>query len=522
MIARSPFPDVEIPDVTLTSFVLGQAERWGDKPALIDGPTGRTISYVQLAASVRRLAVGLAHRGFGKGDVLAIYSPNLPEYAIAVHGAIAAGGSVTTINPLATTHELANQLNDASAVFLVTHPVLLENARQAAEWSHVREVFVFGTGDGATAFDVLLADDDAWPEVSIDPREDVAFLPYSSGTTGLPKGVMLTHRNLIADCVQVTGFDVVDEGDRLVAFLPFFHIYGIWLYLSLSLSAGATLVTMPRFDVEQYLQLLQDNRSKRTYVVPPVLVALAHHPVVDRYDLSSLRWIGTAAAPAGPEICAAVERRLGCTVKQGYGMTESSPASHFIPESAPRRGAGGVVVRNTEARVVDIESGADLGVHVQGEIWVRGPQVMKGYLNRPDATAATITPDGWLRTGDIGYRDEDGYFFIVDRLKELIKYKAYQVAPAELEAVLLSHPAIADAAVIGSPDAEAGEVPKAYVVLRNEANADEIIAFVAERVAPYKRIRRIEFIDQIPKSASGKILRRVLVERERERQTVLA
>jgi acyl-CoA synthetase (AMP-forming)/AMP-acid ligase II len=274
---------------------------------------------------------------------------------------------------------------------------------------------------------------------------------------------------------------------------------------------------MPRFDLERYLELLQAHRSQRAFVVPPVALALAHAPVVDRYDLSSLRSILTAAAPAGPELCAVVEDRLGCTVKQAYGMTELSPISHLVPESAPRVGSGGLVVRNTEVKIVEIDTGRELDPNERGEIWVRGPQVMRGYLNRPDATAETITSEGWLKTGDIGYADEDGYLYVVDRLKELIKFKGYQVPPAELEAVLLSHPAIADAAVIPSPDDEAGEVPKAFVVLRDAADPNQIMDYVAARVAPYKTIRRVERIQQIPKSPSGKILRRVLIARDRER-----
>jgi acyl-CoA synthetase (AMP-forming)/AMP-acid ligase II len=517
MIFRSPFPDIDIPEMAITSYVLRQATRMADKPALVDADTGRAITYGQLEILVRRLAIGLADRSFGKGDVLAIYSPNVLEYAVALHGAIAAGGAVTTINPMATAHELANQLNDSRAVYLVAAPALLPNALQAAEWSHVRETFVFGEAEGVRSFNVLLANDGPWPDVTISSREDVAMLPYSSGTTGLPKGVMLTHYNLIANFHQVDGFQLLTEDDDIVFFLPFYHIYGLYVALCYGLAEGATLVIMPRFDLEQYLQLLQNYRSARAFVVPPVALALANHPVVDRYDISSLRFILTAAAPAGPELCAAIQTRLGSVVKQAYGMTELSPISHLVPESAPRVGAGGVPVRNTEVKVVDIDTGRELGSHKSGEIWVRGPQVMKGYVNSPDATAETITAEGWLKTGDIGYADEDGYIHIVDRLKELIKYKGYQVAPAELEAVLLSHPAIADAAVIPSPDQEAGEVPKAFVVLRSDADPEEIMAFVAERVARYKRIRLIEFTDQIPRSASGKILRRVLVESERER-----
>lgn len=517
MIFRSPLPDIEIPAQSLTQFVLRQAEPLAHKPALIDGTTGRVITYSQFATLVRRVAVGLADRGFGKGDVLAMYSPNLPEYAVAVHGAVAAGGAVTTVSPLATARELANQLNDAHALYLITAPGLVSTALQAAEWSRVREVFVFGEAEDARPFDALLAEDGPWPTIDVNVREDVVYLPYSSGTTGLPKGVMLTHSNMVANCQQVEGFTMLTGDDTIVTFLPFFHIYGLWLFLTYALAHGATLVTMPRFDLEHYLQLLQDYRSRRAFVVPPVLLALANHPLIERYDLSSLRVVMSAAAPAGPELCSAVERRLGCIVKQAYGMTELSPASHATPEHAVRPGSGGLVIRNTEVKIIAIETGQELGPHEPGELWVRGPQVMKGYLNRPDATAATITPDGWLKTGDIGYADADGYFYIVDRLKELIKHKGYQVAPAELEAVLLLHPAIVDAAVVPSPDREAGEIPKAFVVPRDVADADEIMAFVAERVAPYKKIRLVEFVDQIPKSASGKILRRVLREQERRR-----
>lgn len=522
MIFHSPFPDIAIPNVSLTSFVLKQACRLGTKPALIDGPTGRTITYGQLEEQVRRLAVGLSARGFGTGDVLAIYSANLPEYAVAVHGALAAGGTVTTINPLATAGDLANQLTDSGARYLITQPALLANALQAAGQSSVHDVFVFGADAGVTSFETLLTADGPWPAVDIKPRDAVAVLPYSSGTTGLPKGVMLTHHNLVANCSQVEGYDIFTGEDTMIAFLPFFHIYGLWVFLSYGLSQGATLVTMPRFDLEQYLQLVQDYRSVRALVVPPVLVALANHPCVDRYDLSSLRYVLSGAAPASAELCSAVEQRLGCRVKQAYGMTELSPASHATPECAIRLGSAGVPVRNTEVKLVDIATGEELDPQQQGEVWVRGPQVMQGYLNRSDATAATITADGWLKTGDIGYADEDGYVYIVDRLKELIKYKAYQVAPAELEAVLLTHPAVVDAAVIPVGDEEAGEVPKAYVVLREPASAEEIINFVAARVAPYKKVRRLEVIDRIPKSATGKILRRQLVERERERAVALA
>ena len=347
----------------------------------------------------------------------------------------------------------------------------------------------------------------------------MVVLPYSSGTTGLPKGVMLTHRNLVANMLQSTCALSIGEGDTILGVLPFFHIYGMVVIMNLGLYRGATIVTMPRFDLEQCLQIMQQYRVTFANVVPPIVLAFAKSPLVDKYDLSRLHTVFSGAAPLSESVATAASARLGCRVVQGYGLTETSPVTHATRvDAAPAKAAGiGPPVPNTEAKVVDVVTQAELGPRQEGEICVRGPQVMKGYLNRPDATAAMLDADGWLHTGDIGYADEDGCFFIVDRLKELIKYKGMQIAPAELEAVLLSHPAVADAAVIPIPDEECGEVPKAFVVLKGEATPDEIMAYVAERVAPYKKLRALEVIDQIPKSPSGKILRRVLVEREKAR-----
>jgi acyl-CoA synthetase (AMP-forming)/AMP-acid ligase II len=290
------------------------------------------------------------------------------------------------------------------------------------------------------------------------------------------------------------------------------------MILSHGLYRGTTLVTMPRFEFEEYLRVLQDYGVTLAYVVPPIVLALAKHPLVDKYDLSKLRAISCGAAPLGKDVAQACAERLGPSVRQGYGMTEASPLTHLTPMNLDKinRGTSGQCVPNTECKVVDVATGEELGPNQEGELWIRGPQVMQGYLNRPEETAVTVDPDGWLRTGDVGYADEDGFFYIVDRVKELIKYKGLQVAPAELEAVLHTHPAVADAAVIPSADEEAGEVPKAFVVLKSEASAEEIMNYVAERVAPHKKIRRLEFVEQIPKTASGKILRRLLVERERK------
>jgi acyl-CoA synthetase (AMP-forming)/AMP-acid ligase II len=522
VIFRSPFPEVTVPDVSVTSLVLQRALELGDKPALVDGPSGRALTYRQLADAVRQTAAGLARRGLRKGDVLAIYSPNLPEYAIAFHAVASIGGVNTTVNPLYTADELAYQLNDAAARYLVASPQCLDKALEAARKSTVQEVFVFGEAAGATPFASLLHDGGQPPEVPIDPGQDLVVLPYSSGTTGLPKGVMLTHRNLVANMSQFGPIQVVDDHETIVAVLPFFHIYGMVVIMNMGLHVGATIVTMPRFELEPFLQLLQDYRVTLAYLVPPIVLALAKHPAVDNYDLSALKTVFSGAAPLGENVAQDCAERLGVEVKQGYGLTETSPVTHSNPAGRNRPGSVGVLVPNTECKVVDLASGRELGPNETGEFWIRGPQVMKGYLNRPDATAETIDGEGWLHTGDLGYADEDGYFYIVDRAKELIKYKGLQVAPAELEAVLLSHPAVADAAVVPVPDEEAGEVPKAYVVMKGQAGPEEIMAFVAERVAPFKKVRRLEVVDQIPKSASGKILRRVLVERERERARLAA
>jgi acyl-CoA synthetase (AMP-forming)/AMP-acid ligase II len=518
-IFRGPWPDVEIPETALAPFVLRRAADLGSKVAIVDGASGRSYTYAQLADGIRRVAVGLSRRGFGKGDVLAIYSPNLPEYALAFFGVAMVGGIVTTANPLATAEELAAQLRDAGAIYLVTVSPLLEKALDAAGQSSVREVFVFGEAEGETPFAALLAEDGPLPEVKIDPREDVVVLPYSSGTTGLPKGVMLTHYNLVANLRQMDSAAPIAEDDVLIAVLPFYHIYGMVVLMSLGVCSGATVVSLPRFDLEQFLQTLERYAVTRAFLVPPIMLALAKHPLVDQYDLSKIVGILSAAAPLGRDVAEACAARLGCIVKQGYGMTEASPCTHIVPDELNRPGAVGLTTPNTECMIVSVETGAAVGPGELGEVWVRGPQVMKGYLNQPEATAATVDEEGWLHTGDVGKVDDDGYLYIVDRIKELIKYKGYQVAPAELEALLATHPAIADVAVIGSPDEEAGEIPKAFVVLKGEVSADQIMGYVAERVSPYKRIRLLEVVDQIPRSASGKILRRVLIEQERERAT---
>src|SRR5437867_3822230 len=515
MIFRSPYPDITVPDVPLQHLVLQRATGLGDKPALIDGPSGRTLTYGQLARGVERVAAALGARGFGTGDVLGLFMPNCPEFALAFYGALAAGGVVTTVNSLGTEQDVEYQLRNAAARLLVTVAPFLDRAAPAAQRAGVAEVFTLGEAGGTTPFATLLATDAPAPAVHIEPARDLAALPYSSGTTGFPKGVMLTHRNLVANLVQTDAVHHVAEQDRVMAVLPFFHIYGMQVVMNLALWQGATLVTMPKFELEPFLGLLQQYRITRAFVVPPLVLALAKHPAVDGYDLSSLQRMMSGAAPLDAALETACARRLGCALVQGYGLTEASPVTHANSDEpgTAKPGTVGRPLPNTECRVVDVATGRDLGADEEGEILIRGPQVMKGYLNDPEATGATIDAEGWLHTGDIGRVDADGYFTIVDRAKELIKVKGFQVPPAELEAVLRTHPAVADAAVIPLPDEHCGEVPKAFVVPRGDISAADLMAYVAERVAPYKKIRAVEFIDAIPKSPSGKILRRMLKER---------
>ena len=511
IIYRSPLPDVDIPAVPVTEFILRRAGEVPDRPALVDGPSGRTYTYGVLAEMIRRFAGGLAARGLGPGDTIALMAPNIPEYAIAFHGAAVAGVAVSTINPTYTAEEVRFQLQDSLASMIVTIGLFVDTAKEAAEGTGVQEIVVIGEApEGTIPVTDLLGE--PLDQVEVDLEEHVVVLPYSSGTTGFPKGVMLTHRNLVANLCQIEGGLAVEDDEVALAVLPFFHIYGMQVLMNGLLAQGVTIVTVPRFDLEQVLGLIQDKQVTRFFAVPPIILALAKHPIVDQYDLSSLRQVFSGAAPLSAELALEAGARIHCEVVQGYGMTEMSPVSHLTPPGQFKPGTSGVTVPNAECRIVDPVTGEDQPVGGEGELWVRGPMVMKGYLNNPEATAATVDADGWLHTGDIAVIDEDGHVTIVDRVKELIKYKGFQIAPAELEALLLTHPAVADAAVIGILDDEAGEIPRAFVVVKpgQEVTAEEITAFTQERVATYKVIRDVVFVEAIPKSPSGKILRRML------------
>ena len=515
----SRHPPLEIPGTPLADFVLGRAAARGARPALTNAATGHSITYAELPALVDRVAAGLAQLGIAKGDVCAVFALNSPEYVVAILAIARLGAVVTTASPAYTKDDLAKHLRDCAPRVLLTSTSLAPTWADVIQGTAVERIVTFDEPGAAVygraramSFAALTETRGAAPRVAID-LDDLVALPYSSGTTGLPKGVMLTHRNLIANMLQVDrASHYAHDADTTITFLPFFHIYGLTVIALLGLWSGATLVVMQKFELEPYLDLVERHRATLLHVVPPVVVALAKSPSVAGRNLASIRKLFSGAAPLGGDVIEQCTRRIGGVLQQGYGMTEASPATHITSDDPAeiKYGSVGTLVASTECRVVDPDTAQDVATGIDGELWVRGPQVMRGYFNRAAETRATLDGEGWLHTGDIGHADEDGHFFIVDRLKELIKYKGLQVPPAELEAVLLSHPAVADAAVVPLADAEAGEIPRAFVVLKGVATADELMAYVAARVAPHKKVRRLDFIAAIPKSASGKILRRLL------------
>jgi acyl-CoA synthetase (AMP-forming)/AMP-acid ligase II len=505
--SQAPYEEFPLPEVLRQSV-----ESFGDKPALISAD-GVTRTYREVWSNAHKVARFLQDQGIQKGDKVGIFSPNHVDYASVLHGILMAGATVTTLNPLYREREIEHQLDDAEAAALFVFSPMAAPV-EAARRNLPRLCHVWPIDDLPG---LLGGVSEEYRPVAINPREDVAVLPYSSGTTGLPKGVMLTHYNVACNVKQGLATRQLTSDAVSLCVLPFFHIYGMTVFLSGLLALGATLVVMMRFDVEQMLYLAGKYRMTNLYLAPPALLAMANVPNPSRFDTSSLRLVSSAAAPLPLEVAERVKSIYGCVVTQGYGMTETSPGTNTNPLDRIKIESCGPPWADTLEKIVSLDTGQELAAGEVGELAVKGPQVMKGYWKRPEETRACLSEDGWLLTGDIGWLDEDGYLYLIDRKKEMIKYKGYQVAPAELEAVLHEHPAVLDAAVIPKPHLEGGEIPKAFVVLREgfQASPEELMAFVAEKVAPYKKIREVEYLTEIPKTASGKILRRDLIERER-------
>ena len=522
-VVRSPFPDVLIPKINLYDYIFQNSASLAQKIAIVKGETGREYSFLEIEETTRKVSSALNRSGLQKGDVVALATSNCPEYPIMFLATLASGGVVTTCNPAYTDEELTYQFTNSSPKFVVTVPSVLPTVQKAAEKSGAEKIIVLNDteqrGSSFISYRSLVEDSGSRFNLApVDAKNDIAVLPYSSGTTGLPKGVMLTHYTMIANISQLKHpeiFSLHKEGTTIMGLLPFYHIYGMDVIMLSSLHAGSKLITLSKFSPDTFLSAIQKYKINLTHLVPPLIQFLANHPSVEKYDLSSIDQVTSASAPLSGELLTAARERIGCRlIRQLYGLTEMNGAVLIMPEclGMTKPGSVGVPICNMEVRIVDTVNGENLPVGKTGEMLVRGPNIMKGYLNLPDATKASITEDGWFRTGDIGYFDEEGCFYITDRLKELIKVKGLQVAPAELEALLQNHPKIADAAVIGIPNERLGEAPKAFVVKKDPTvTEDEIVNYVAGKVAKHKHlVGGVEFIDAVPKSPSGKILRRML------------
>ena len=503
-----------------------------DRPVMLH-PEREAISFKDVSLTFRELeglvnafANALRGLGIGRGDRVCLFMTNRPEYVVAFYAIARLGAVSSPMNPSYKEREVAYQLADAQAAAVVTQQDLLPIVRAVrGDTPRLKHVIVVGPGAEAAADAVRFADLIATattkrpPALSV-PGDELLVLPYSSGTTGLPKGVLLSHTVFLSNNIQFMSAIRATEADTFMVFLPFYHIYGLML-MGGAVHGGTRMVVMERFDMAECLRLIVDKRVSIVFVVPPILLALANRPDIGQVDWSSVKMFMVGAAPVAPELARRVTELTGVKVVQGYGLTEAGPVTHLNPvhdDAFLTIDTGGLPVNDTEQKIVDLETGErELPVGEVGEIIVRGPQVMLGYWNAPESTATALR-NGWLYTGDIGRLDEEGYLTITDRKKEMIKYKGFGIAPAEIEALLFEHPAVADCAVIGKPDDEAGEIPKAFVVTRDTTLTTEaLLAWARGRLAGYKTLQEIQFVEAIPKTASGKILRRVLKDEERKR-----
>ncbi|GFP86960.1 4-coumarate--coa ligase-like 5 [Phtheirospermum japonicum] len=523
---RKPIPLPPNESLDVTTFISSRPHH--GTTAFIDAATGRRLTFADLWRAVDAVSASLsADFGIRKGHVVLLLSPNSIYFPIACLAVMAIGAVVTTTNPLNTSGEIAKQIADSKPVLAFTIPQLLPKIADSN-----LPIVILGPNCPTTSnpnpskLKIVTSIEEmmtrAPSQIRVKERvdqNDTATLLYSSGTTGASKGVVSSHRNLIAMVQTILSRFNLDEGKQtFICTVPMFHIYGLAAFAAGLIASGSTVIILSKFEMDEMLTAIQKFSATYLPLVPPILVALVNHADVinKKYDLSSLHSVLSGGAPLSKEVIEGFSAKYpNVTILQGYGLTESTGigASTDSLEESRRYGTAGMLSPSMEAKIVDPESGEALTVNRTGELWLRGPSIMKGYFSNEEATTSTLDSKGWLRTGDLCYIDDDGFIFVVDRLKELIKYKGYQVAPAELEALLLTHPEIADAAVIPFPDNEVGQFPMAYVVRKTGSAITEsgVMDFIAKQVAPYKRIRRVAFVASIPKNPSGKILRKDLI-----------
>jgi long-chain acyl-CoA synthetase len=514
---------IAYPKVPLHGLLEASARSFGEKTAVVYGE--KTISYSELHSLSNQFANSLLALGAEKGGRVALYLPNIPPFIVGFFGVLKAGAVVTAISPMHREREVAYQLNDSGAQTIVALDSLYPIVEKVREKTQVKHVIITGSAENAHPAKVanplileqlLESAPNTALKVKVNPSEDLAALQYTGGTTGIAKGAMLTHANLVSNALAFAAWIKGTKAqETFLTALPFFHIYGMTTSMIVPISLAAKMVLMPKFETEKVFETVQKHKVTVFCGVPTMYSALLANSALSKYDLKSVRVCISGASALPPQVQKKFMEVTCGFLAEGYGLTEASPVTHCTPVDKSMKlikvGSIGLPIPDTDARIVDLESGEPLKQGDTGELAVKGPQVMKGYWHRPEETALVLR-DGWLLTGDIARMDKDGYFFITDRKKDLIKTKDCSVYPRELEDILYEHPAVKLCAVVGKPDLLAGEVPKAFIVLKDMSTVskEELLAFVNDKVAPYKAIREVEFRKDLPLSSADKVLKRVL------------